>query len=131
MFVVWNPSPVGARIGDCSVRAVAKALGVDWETAYTMLCLKGYELYDMPNSNAVINALLIDRGFERGIIPNTCPDCYTIADFAEDHPKGTYVVGTGDHVVCITDGVINDTWDSSNEIPIYYWRKAVKSNGIQ
>lgn len=123
MFALWNPSPVGARVGDCAVRAVAKALDVDWETAYTMLCLKGYELYDLPNSNAVINALLTSKGFERGIVPNTCPECYTVGEFAEDHPEGTYVLGTGDHVVCITDGTINDSWDSSNEIPIYFWKR--------
>lgn len=123
MYEYWNPSPVGARVNDCAVRAVAKALGVDWQTAYTMLSVKGFELSDMPNSNAVINALLRSNGFTREIIPNTCPDCYTIEMFAEEHPRGIYVIGTGDHVVTIEDGKINDTWDSSNEIPMYYWKK--------
>ena len=123
MFQSWNPSPSGARVGDCSVRAVAKALGVDWETAYTMLCLKGFELYDMPNSNAVINALLAGKGFTREIVPNTCPECYTIGEFAAEHPEGTYVVGTGDHVATVQDGTIYDSWDSSREIPIFYWKR--------
>ena len=122
-YEVWNPSPVGARVGDCAVRAVAKALDTDWETAYTMLCLKGYEMYDLPNSNTVINALLTSKGFERGIVPNTCPECYTVGEFADENPNGTYVLGTGDHVVCVKDGVINDSWDSSGEIPIYFWRR--------
>lgn len=127
MWVFYNPSPAGAKVGDCSVRAISKALGVDWETAYTMLCLEGFTLSDMPNSNAVINSLLMSKGFEREIIPNTCPNCYTIGDFANDHPNGTYVVGTGDHIVCITDGgKIWDTWDSSSEIPIYYYTKRGK-----
>lgn len=26
MFVEWNPSPVGRRVGDCAVRAVSKAI---------------------------------------------------------------------------------------------------------
>lgn len=123
MYQMWNPSPLGARVGDCSVRAVSKVLGVDWETAYTMLCLRGFDLCDMPNSNAVINALLTSKGFERGIVPNTCPECYTIADFANDHPQGTYVVGTGDHVVAVEDGTIFDSWDSSTETAIFYWGK--------
>lgn len=123
MYSMWNPSPTGARVGDCSVRAVAKALGVDWETAYTMLCLKGFDMYDMPNSNAVINSLLTGKGFVREVIPNMCPDCYTIGDFAEDHPEGTYVVGTGDHVVAVSGGTIYDSWDSSREIPIFYWKR--------
>ena len=123
MFEMWNPSPIGARVGDCAVRAVSKALETDWETAYTLLCLKGFELYDMPNSNSVIDALLSEYGFERSVVPNSCPHCYTVADFAEDHPSGSYVLGTGNHVVCVTDGTINDSWDSSNEVPIYYWSK--------
>ena len=123
MYQYWNPSPIGAKVGDCSVRAVSKALNVDWETAYTMLCLKGFELFDMPNSNAVINALLVEKGYKRDVIPNTCPNCFTIGDFAEAHPEGTYVLGTGDHIVTVSDGVINDSWDSSYEIPIFFWQK--------
>ena len=121
MFNYWNPSPTGSRVGDCSVRAVSKALDVDWESAYTMLALKGFEMGDMPNANAVINALLKSKGFERHTIPNTCPDCYTIGNFADENSSGTYVLGTGNHVVTIVDGIIYDSWDSSNEIPLFYW----------
>lgn len=121
MFNYWNPSPTGSRVGDCSVRAVSKALDVDWESAYTMLALKGFEMGDMPNANAVINAVLKSKGFERHTIPNTCPDCYTIGNFADENSSGTYVLGTGNHVVTIVDGIIYDSWDSSNEIPLFYW----------
>lgn len=133
MFQMWNPSPIGAKVGDCAVRAVSKALDTDWGTAYTMLCVKGFELCDMPNSNAVINALLRNHGFERKVVPDSCPSCYTVQNFADDHRIGTFVLGTGDHVVCITNGTINDSWDSSNEIPIYYWEKINergKENGL-
>ena len=123
MHVYYNPSPVGNKVGDCAVRAVSKALGVDWDTAYTMLAVKGFEMADLPNSNAVINALMIEKNFDREIIPNTCPVCYTVADFAADHPQGVYLLGTGTHVVTVEDGNIYDSWDSSYEIPLYYWRK--------
>lgn len=126
MFEYWNPSPIGAKVGDCSVRAISKALGTDWQTAYTMLCLKGFEMCDMPNSNAVINALLTSKGFERYVVPNTCPDCYTVEMFANDNNDGVYVLGTGDHVVTVIDGTINDSWDSSNEIPLFFWKKQTK-----
>ena len=129
MYVEWNPSPTGAKVGDCAVRAVSKALDTDWQTAYAMLCIRGMELYDMPNSNAVINAVLTDNGFDRKAIPMTCPYCYTVEEFAKENPSGTYVLGTGDHVVCVTDGDINDSWDSSKEIPIYYWEKRRTDNG--
>lgn len=118
---LYNPSPVGRNVGDCSIRAVAKALGTDWETAYAMIALNGFLMGDMPSSNAVWGAVLRQEGFKRYAIPNQCPDCFTVGDFAAEHPKGTFVLGTGNHVVTVKDGVIYDSWDSSNEIPIYYW----------
>lgn len=119
----YNPSPVGRNVGDCAIRAVAKALNTDWETAYAMIALNGYLMGDMPSSNAVWGAVLRQEGFKRYAIPNKCPDCYTLDDFAKDHPKGVFVVGTGNHVATIKDGLIWDSWDSSKEIPIYYWTK--------
>ena len=120
---MYNPSPVGRNVGDCAVRAVAKALRTDWETAYAMIAMNGYLMGDMPSSNAVWGAVLRQQGFTRHAIPNTCPDCYTVGEFAREHPKGVYVVGTGNHVVTVEDGDIYDSWDSSKEIPVYYWTK--------
>ena len=122
-WVRFNPNPAGRSVGDCAVRAIAAALGVDWETAYTMIADAGYKMADMPSSNSVWGAVLRQNGFYRYMLPNTCPDCYTLEDFAEDHPKGVYVVGTGNHVVTIRDGMLLDSWNSLAEIPQFYWTK--------
>ena len=122
-WTMYNPSPVGRNVGDCSVRAVAKALDTDWETAYALIVKNGYLMADMPSSNAVWGAVLRQNGFYRHAVPNACPDCYTIGEFADDHRKGVYVVGTGNHVVTVKDGVVYDSWDSRGEIPQYYWSK--------
>ena len=119
----YNPNPVGRSVGDCAVRAVAAALGVDWETAYAMIAENGFLMGDMPSSNSVWGAVLRQHGFSRRAIPNTCPDCYTMEQFAEDHPEGIYVAGTGNHVATIRDGWIMDAWDSSEEVPVFYWQK--------
>ena len=119
----YNPNPVQRSVGDCAVRAVAAALDVDWETAYALIAENGYLMGDMPSSNSVWGAVLRQHGFSRRAIPNTCPDCYTMEQFAEDHPDGIYVVGTGNHVATIRDGWIMDAWDSSAEIATFYWRK--------
>lgn len=121
MWIEWNPNPAGRRVGDCAVRAVAKALDTDWENAYAKIAANGYAMGDMPSSNSVWGAVLRQNGFYREAISNTCPDCYTAADFCNDHPRGVYVLGFGNHVATVKDGNLYDSWNSLNEIPQYYW----------
>lgn len=122
-FVPYNPNPKGTLTGDCAIRAVAKATDMPWENAYTALTVEGYKKGDLPNANHVWGAYLKSKGFKREIIPDTCPDCYTVRDFAEDHPKGMYVLALDNHVVTVFDGDYFDAWDSGQEIPLYYWYK--------
>lgn len=122
----FNNNPVSRNVGDCAVRAVSVALGVDWETAFALIANNAYQMGDMPSSNAVWGSVLRQHGFKRSVIPNSCPDCYTAEQFAADHPHGTYVLGFGNHVATVKDGVILDSWDSSQEIPQYYWAKERK-----
>ena len=121
MWIKYNPNPTGRSVGDCAVRAVAKALDTDWETAYTMISQNGYAMGDMPSSDSVWGAVLRQNGFYRMSIPNNCPDCYTAADFCRDNPIGTFVLGFGGHVATVVDGDLFDNWDSSMEVPVYVW----------
>ena len=123
MWELYNTNPTGKHVGDCTVRALTKALDLTWDQAYSMLAMQGYIMGDMPSSNAVFGAVLRANGFTREVIPNECPDCYTLEDFANDHPVGTFVVGMSGHVATVIDGVIYDAWHSESEIPIYVWRK--------
>lgn len=123
MWIKYNPNPYGRQVGDCAIRAIAKALDVDWNRAYDLITAKGRQMGDMPSSNSVWGAVLRQRGFSRHSIPNVCPDCYTADDFCRDHPHGIYVLGFGNHVATIEDGIIYDSWNSSREIPQYYWTK--------
>ena len=121
MWKRYQPNPVGRNVGDCSVRAIAKALDLDWETAYLRIALAGLQMGDVISSDSVWGAVLREEGFYREAVPNTCPNCYTAEDFCRDHPYGVFVLGFGGHVATVVDGVLYDSWDSSNEIPIYYW----------
>ena len=114
---------MGAKVGDCVVRALSKALGQKWEETYIDLCVEGCLRCDMPSANAVWGAYLRRKGFEREIIPNTCPECYTVEDFCADHPNGTYILALDGHVVSVVDGQYYDTWQSGREVPIYYWHR--------
>lgn len=123
MWVDYNPNPKGKRVGDCAVRAIAKALNIDWDESYINLIANGFSMADMPNAVYVYGSVLRKHGFVREIIPDNCPDGYTIKDFCIDHPKGTFVVVMSNHVVTVIDGNYYDSWNSGNEIPILYFRE--------
>ena len=123
MYKEFNPNPTGRHVGDCAVRAVAKALGVTWEESYALIAANGFSMGDMPSSDSVWGSVLRQNGFYRSAIPSSCPDCYTAEDFCRDHPEGIFVMGFGGHTATCVDGCIYDSWDSSQEIPQYYWHK--------
>ena len=125
MYVYFNPNPSGKKVGDCVIRGISKVTGQEWPETYMEICVKGYLMNDMPSSNSVWAAYLAEKGFKKEVIPDTCPDCYTVADFCEDHPAGTYILGTGTHVVAVEDGNYYDAWDSGQEVPIYVWERKV------
>jgi hypothetical protein len=122
MWIEYLNNPLGLRVGDCVIRAISKALNQSWEKIYIDLCVQGFMMGDLPNSNAIFSAYLRHKGFKRHTIED-CPDCYSVEDFCQDHPKGVYVIGTGSHVVCICDGCAFDAWNSLQECPVYYFEK--------
>ena len=122
-YVYYNPNPYNQRVGDCAVRAVAKAIGKDWEDAYIGLCAEGLMYKDMPSSNYVWGMYLRKYGFEQKMIPSICPNCMTVARFAEEHPTGRYVLACQNHIVAVDSGCYWDSWDSGSEVILYYFER--------
>lgn len=114
-------NPLGKRVGDCTVRAMSKALNLSWDDAYALLVMAGFAAKDMPSSDAVWGSVLKRHGFVKHAMPDSCPDCYTAEDFCHDHPDGVYVLGFGGHVATVINGTIYDCWNSSFEVPQFYW----------
>ena len=106
MYIKSNINPQNKQVGDCVIRAISTALNQEWERTYIDLKSKGLTRY---------------------IVPDTCPNCYTVKQFADDHPEGVYIIFVGQHVVAVIDGNYIDTWDSGDRVPIYYWEV---NNGV-
>lgn len=119
----FNPNPAARNVGDCTVRAISKATGQGWGNTYLALCVQGYLDGDMPSANATWGSYLKKLGYRRHIVPDTCHDCFTVADFARENPHGTYILALSGHVVCVEDGDYFDAWDSGNEPVLYFWEK--------
>lgn len=122
MWIKVNPNPLGKRVGDCVVRAVSVATGLPWKEVYDGLYDVGWHEADMPNSNQVWGMYLYRMGFEPFVLPEACPKCVTVKQFAKRFPYGRYVIGTGNHAVAVINGNYYDTWDSGNEVPAYFFR---------
>lgn len=123
MWKQHNENPIkNNRVGDCVVRAISTALNQDWVKTYAELCVQGLMFCDLPSSNAVWGSYLARKGYKRSTIPNAC-NCYTVEDFCKDHPKGIYILGTGTHALTVINGDHFDSWNSKDELPIYYFTK--------
>jgi len=125
MWIKFNPNPCGRNVEDCTIRALCAALDISWDEGHDLLAESSKNMCDMQHSSAALGAVLRRHGFYRHVIPNDAPDDYTVREFAYDHPRGIYVLstGSGSHVTAMIDGNVYDSWDSLNEIPVYYWSK--------
>lgn len=123
MYIPTNPNPNNRNTGDCVVRAISIAEDKDWDDVYLDLFAEGFFEKEMAETNWLWGGYLRKLGYVRHGIPDTCPDCYTIREFAEDHPHGIYIVGTGSHVVAVINGDYYDTWDSGHKVPLFYFAK--------
>lgn len=128
MWQYYNPNPVRqSGVGDCAVRAVAKALDLTWEQAFARLAVNAFLMGDVISSDVVWGSVLREAGFRREILPNECPDCVTVEQFCEEHPEGVYVLKSYNHVATAVSGTLYDGWDSSQNVVIYYWTKEDKT----
>lgn len=122
MWVKCNPNPLGKTTGDCVVRAIAIATDRSWRETYRRLCGLGDIHADLPNNNMIWGLDLKNMGAKQFLLPETCPECITVRAFCERYPEGVYVIGTGDHAICVIDGDYYDIFDSGQCVPTYFWR---------
>lgn len=133
MYRQFNENPMGLDVGDCVIRALSTVLEYNWYMVHDELCFLSRKMADMPSSNRVWKKYLLDKGYEEHIAQDTCPNCYTVAQFCERHPKGRYILSTceyskansivvtGTHVVAVIDGDYYDTWDSGDDVPLSFF----------
>lgn len=123
MWMSYNANPENNRVGDCTVRAISKALDKSWVETYLWLCLMGFMMHDMPNADSVWGQFLKNNGFRRRML--SCDDglCTTVRGFCDQHQDGLYIVCPPGHVLTVIDGNYYDTWDSGDEVVLYYWKR--------
>lgn len=123
MWRSFNENPDGNRVGDCTIRAISTLLDQPWEKTAVEMFVQSFIMRSIMSENAVWGAYLYGKGYRRGTFEDICPSCYTVRDFCREHPNGRYLLAISGHVVAVIDGDYYDTWDSGDELPVYYWEK--------
>ena len=123
MWIYTNPNPCRQEEPDCVIRAIAIATDQSWDDVHWDLCVLSHIRCTMQSVNWLWELYLKSCGFEKFMLPESCPECITVRDFAKRYPRGTYVIGTGTHAVCVKGGNWYDMWDSADDTPTYFFRK--------
>lgn len=121
MWRYYQPNPRQIDVGDCTVRAICAVTRLNWYTVHKALCDLSADMADMPSADRVWWTLLEQFGFSKRRLIDRCPDCYTVSDFAKEHPRGAYILGPHEHAVAVIDGDYWDSWDSGATVPTYYF----------
>lgn len=123
MFQAFNLNPSMKNIHDCVIRAIAFITKETWADIYLRLCMIGFDLRLMPDSDRTWQTYLISNGFIKYAAPNDCPDCITIRDYVNAHDQGDYILVAEGHMVAVSDGVYYDTFDTGDYIVNTIWMK--------
>lgn len=116
-----NVNPASRHTADCVIRAMALFLQWTWTDVMKDLMAYCIENGLMPNYKSGYGAYLTCQGFPWQKVSGKC----TVKEFLEKYakPGRTYLLSTSNHITCIRDGRINDTWDCSNRPVKFYWEK--------
>ena len=116
-FVYYQPNAkdIEDKFGDCTIRALSKALDVSWLEAFdkTIPICREAQVSNIFDAPPKVRTKLIERlGFTYTGVSNkrgsTRPTVYS---FAKNHPEGRYIANVAHHVVAVVDGKYYDTWD--------------------
>ena len=98
-------------VGDCAVRAIAIATGLDYKQVYDDLTkLQGRTCRNGTSVKAVIKYMNMLNWYWKGINKRNHETCHLQS---EDLPNGTLIVQVSKHLTCVKDKVLHDIYDCS------------------
>lgn len=132
-FEYYNPSPkkrvkadgtpMKWHKGDCTTRALSKALDLSWHETFKLQCEEAAKQCENTTAKSVSKAILLANGFKKGVIDpqwvreNHCrPTVRQVVNTAyEKLGKRKVVVGCTHHLVAAEGDVLYDTWNCGEE----------------
>lgn len=125
----YNANNRGKNSTDCVNRAISLAFNIDYNEVHKLLLNKMHQFkYQSWKVYPVYESVILDLkgGTIKGVV-----DDITVSEFIDKYyPVGTYILETnhmpkgkhhGNHLTCVIDGVLYDSWDSSKEFVCSYY----------
>ena len=131
---VYNCNPKGWKDGDCVIRAIAYASGQEWEKVFSDLCAIALKKCRMPNSQKVYEEYLEELGFTKHKQPKyddgtkyTVVEAYRVVDST----KYDVIISVANHLTCIDNNNLIDTWNCRNKCIGNYWTRLKRPNTVR
>jgi len=122
--IKYNMNPKGIKAGDCVIRAIAYSLDQTWEETYDDLCKLGMKMKRMPNEKQVYEKYLEQKGWVKHKQPRTSFNTkYTVFEFIEYQMERKAIISVANHLTCVDNFELVDTWDCSRKSIGNYWTK--------
>ena len=124
MFRYYNAHPYKRSVEDCVKRSIALTTGIPYRDVQHGLNahkkITGAKRFNQNgNPRSFVEKVL---GFPCVASPKrTDGKRESVADFAQSHPTGRYILSVSGHWTACIDGIIYDTWDCSNERVLSYY----------
>lgn len=112
MFKYYNANPLGRNVSDCAVRAISLATNRSWDEIYCELSEFARREGITFSEIEFLNNYLLDN-FERFYLNRR--KIHTIKDFQNLKLKGTYLITMPEHITCVIDSILYDTFDCSDQ----------------
>lgn len=124
IFTYYNQNPHNRITGDCVARSVSFALDIPYEKVVMDMaefqCKTGFQA-DYSEDKFLKTTYGIDKQAQLRHYDNTK---YTVKEFINKFPKGTYIISMPSHLTVIKDGKNYDIWDcTKSEKKVGIWWK--------
>lgn len=131
MFINMNMNPKQNKTGDCTTRALALAMGISWEDAFTAQFEEAKKHCLGFTDKAVIDAILTAEGFAKmSVKPKKGGKRFTPESLGKQFPDAAIVANVAGHTTCIMQGDVCDIWDCSRKGVYVAWIKHLPQNSV-
>lgn len=121
-YTYHNANPKNKKGADCVARAVSFATGKTWENTIKEMTEFAIPLGRVFNEKAAVEKYLEEHGWVKYKQPRQDDNTkYTVQEFCEMQPNGTFIVSVANHLTVVKNGVIHDTWNCGHKSVGNYW----------